>query len=82
MVGEGLDEEDMITQLLDVEKHPCRPAYQVASDMPLNLYSARYEGVEWRCDKTSAEFSLRSTQKLWTEFVVKAASGQGGTQRA
>jgi len=73
MVGEGLEEGAVITELLDVEKHPCRPAYGMASDLPLNLYSARYDGVIWRSDPTSTEYVLRSTQKLWTHHAVKAA---------
>ena len=73
MIGEGLEEGAVITELLDVEKHPCRPAYGMASDLPLNLYSARYDGVIWQCDPTSTEFILRSTQKLWTHHAVKAA---------
>eukprot|EP00092_Neocalanus_flemingeri_P013403 GFUD01014448.1.p1 GENE.GFUD01014448.1~~GFUD01014448.1.p1 ORF type:complete len:455 (+),score=149.97 GFUD01014448.1:106-1470(+) len=72
MVGEGLEEEDVITQLLDVEKHPCRPAYQMASDLPLNLFSARYEGVVWQSEQVSMEFILKSMQKLWTQNAVKA----------
>jgi len=73
MVGEGLEEESVIPELLDVEKHPCRPAYGMASDIPLNLDSAHYDGIEWKCDPASTELVLRTTQKLWTHHAVKAA---------
>ena len=35
MVGEGLEGEEVVTELLDVERNPCRPAYQMASDLAL-----------------------------------------------
>jgi len=73
MIGEGLEDGAVIPELLDVEKHPCRPAYGMSSDLPLNLFSAQYDGVTWRCDPVSNEFVLRSTQKLWTHHAVKAA---------
>jgi len=77
MVGEGLEEEDVIPKLLDVSKHPCRPAYAMASDLPLNLYLAQYEGVEWSSSQASKELVLRSTQKLWTKHGVMAAMIRG-----
>jgi len=73
MVGEGLEEGSVITELLDVEKHPCRPAYGMASDLSLNLHIASYEGIVWRCDPASTELVLRTSQKLWTHHAVKAA---------
>ena len=37
--------------LLDVEKNPQRPAYGMAADYPLNLFSCDYDGVEWNYDQ-------------------------------
>ena len=93
MVGEGREEEGVITQLLDVETHPCRcvppslagptlstsvlewitpfswalshpshscrPAYNMVSDLPLNLYSTQFEGVEWRMSEYAREHVIR-----------------------
>ena len=73
MVGEGLEREEVVTELLDVESNPCRPAYQMASDLALNLDSAVYEGLEWVRDPASTEFVIKSTQRLWAQHALRAA---------
>ena len=73
MVGEGLEREEVVTELLDVERNPCRPAYQMASDLALNLDSAVYEGLEWVRDPASTEFVIKSTQRLWAQHALRAA---------
>ena len=73
MVGEGLEREDVVTELLDIEKNPCRPAYQMASDLALNLDSAEYVGVQWVRDNSSSEFVIKSTQRLWAQHALRAA---------
>merc|ERR1719431_1818169 len=45
----------------------------MASDLPLNLHRASYEGVSWRCSPVSTELVLTTSQKLWTHHAVKAA---------
>jgi len=72
MIGEGLEDPNVITELLDINKHPCRPAYGMASDLPLNLFSAHYDGIKWECNPVSTEFCIKSIQKLWTHHSVKA----------
>ena len=73
MVGEGLEREDVVAELLDVERNPCRPAYQMASDLALNLDSAEYEGLQWVEDNSSTEFVIKSTQRLWAQHALRAA---------
>ena len=77
MVGEGLESEEVVTTLLDVESNPCRPAYQMASDLALNLHSAEYEKIRWVRDDSSTEFVIKSTQKLWAEHAIRAAMVRG-----
>ena len=77
MVGEGLEDAEVITELLDVERNPCRPAYQMAADLPLNLDCAEYIGLDWRVEPHSSEFTLRSLQRLWSEQAVRAAMIRG-----
>ncbi|OAX77645.1 tRNA pseudouridine(38-40) synthase [Emergomyces africanus] len=38
LVGQGLEPPSIIPELLDVEKNPCRPTYEIASDAPLVLW--------------------------------------------
>jgi tRNA pseudouridine38/39 synthase len=38
MVGRGQERPEIVQQLLDVEKEPCKPQYNMASEEPLLLY--------------------------------------------
>jgi tRNA pseudouridine38/39 synthase len=38
LVGQGLESPSVVLDLLDVEKSPCRPKYEMASDTPLVLW--------------------------------------------
>ena len=78
MVGEALEEENVIDQLLDIDTNPCRPAYQMASDLPLNLYKTEYDNIAWRHE--SMELTMKTTQKLWTEHALRAAIIRGKLQ--
>jgi len=77
MIGEGLEEDDVIDQLFDIDSNPCRPAYQMASDLPLNLYKTEYDNVNWHHDPASMDLVMKSTQKLWAEHSLKAAMIRG-----
>jgi len=80
MIGEGLEEADVIDQLLDIETNPCRPAYSMASDLPLNLYRTEYTGLDWHRGAgtpVNSELTIKTLQKLWTEHAVKAAIIRG-----
>lgn len=56
LVGQGLEAPEIVTQLLDVEKMPRRPAYDLASDAPLVLWDtifpdestgSREDALDW-----------------------------------
>jgi tRNA pseudouridine38/39 synthase len=39
LVGQGLEPPSIVKELLDAEKNPCRPLYEMASDTPLVLWN-------------------------------------------
>ncbi|EDN09646.1 conserved hypothetical protein [Histoplasma mississippiense (nom. inval.)] len=56
LVGQGLEAPSIIPELLDVEKHPRRPTYEIASDTPLVLWDcifpdessgSREDAMDW-----------------------------------
>ncbi|KFY14904.1 hypothetical protein V492_02333 [Pseudogymnoascus sp. VKM F-4246] len=56
LVGQGLEKPTIIKELLDVEKSPSRPAYEMAQDSPLVLWdcvfpheddASREDAIEW-----------------------------------
>jgi tRNA pseudouridine38/39 synthase len=48
LVGQGLEEPSIIDELLDVEKNPGKPLYEMADDKPLVLWDCIYPGREAR----------------------------------
>ncbi|XP_042873820.1 tRNA pseudouridine(38/39) synthase-like isoform X2 [Penaeus japonicus] len=71
LVGEKKEEPGIVKELLDVEKHPRKPQYCLASDVPLNLYETSFEGVEWKCDIESLRYVILQLQGLWAHHSVK-----------
>eukprot|EP01112_Ceratiomyxa_fruticulosa_P005999 TRINITY_DN1679_c0_g1_i3.p1 TRINITY_DN1679_c0_g1~~TRINITY_DN1679_c0_g1_i3.p1 ORF type:complete len:490 (-),score=101.08 TRINITY_DN1679_c0_g1_i3:265-1734(-) len=52
LVGRRLETPDIIDYLLDVEKNPQKPRYDMASELPLVLYDCGFEGLNWRYELT------------------------------
>lgn len=47
LVGQGLEEPSVVTDLLDVNRAPQKPLYDMASDLPLILYDCKFPQMEW-----------------------------------
>ena len=47
LIGNGLEETQLVTQLLDVEKIPRRPGYKPAQPDGLVLTGCQFEGLQW-----------------------------------
>jgi tRNA pseudouridine38/39 synthase len=71
LVAQGKEEPDVISRLLDVDACPGKPQYSMAWEVPLCLFSCRYEGVEWRTDEASFKFVFRDLQRHWMEHSVR-----------
>ena len=64
LVGEGKESPEIVTDLLDLEKTPRRPNYEMASDAPLLLYRIHYDSVpDWGADPEAAA----AIADLWEE---------------
>lgn len=53
LVGQGFEKPEVIQTLLDVEKTPRRPAYEMAADIPLVLFDCGFPEMEWKSFKTT-----------------------------
>ncbi|CCD23255.1 pseudouridine synthase DEG1 NDAI_0B02200 [Naumovozyma dairenensis CBS 421] len=47
LVGQGLEEVSLIEDMLDIEKTPQKPIYDMADDLPLLLYDCKFPEMEW-----------------------------------
>ncbi|XP_022824178.1 tRNA pseudouridine(38/39) synthase-like [Spodoptera litura] len=74
LVGQGKETPGVIRELLDVEKNPRKPQYNMALDLPLNLFHCSYditEGQSWRCSKQGLAEVLGHLQSEWTMHSIK-----------
>ncbi|CAK9313472.1 unnamed protein product [Citrullus colocynthis] len=55
MVGQGLEDPDVVDILLDPLRTPRKPQYVMASESPLVLHSCEFEGVKFRCSSDAGE---------------------------
>lgn len=46
IIGQGLEKPSLVTELLDMEKNPTRPKYEMASDAPLVLWDCIFPHAE------------------------------------
>lgn len=85
VIGEGLEQPEVVKELLDVEKNPRKPQYSLAKDYPLNLFKVEYrdhseegeegewikEDLKWRYSDVPVEV-VGDLQRIWTRYAVKA----------
>lgn len=73
LVGQKLEEPEVILDLLDPEKTPRKPIYEMASDIPLVLYDCEFPEMEWKSFKYAD--SLRRLEdrlfSLWHSYWMK-----------
>ena len=73
MVGEGQEHPDIITQLLDIERTPAKPQYQMAPELPLVLHQCGFDNMEI-CYQPQVLWALTEHyERLWERHVVAAA---------
>ena len=66
LVGQKLEEPEIVRDLLDMEKYPTKPEYEMAHDVPLVLYDTVFDGLEWRYPEESS----RSRQKILQDLFA------------
>lgn len=47
LVGQKLENTDIVSKLLDVKTNPKRPVYEIAWGVPLELYDCEFPEMEW-----------------------------------
>ena len=75
LIGHGQEKPGIISELLDVERHPCKPQYTMAAEFPLILFDCAYDNddIEWQHDADSDSDVVRSMQAAWAQHSVRAA---------
>jgi tRNA pseudouridine38/39 synthase len=55
LIGKGLEEPFIITDLLDTNKYPMKPSYEMASEIPLILWECEFLNKDIQWSRTSEE---------------------------
>jgi tRNA pseudouridine38/39 synthase len=74
MVGEGLESQGVVRELLDVEKVTCKPQFRMAEPEPLLLYECSYDALEGRWIRPEGVLRAfdREVDREVRELVTKA----------
>ena len=72
MIGQNLENTEVIDWMLDVKQCPRRPQYNMASETPLVLYDCVYEKLSWQHKPGILDGLLKDFQAQWTTHAVKA----------
>ena len=73
LVGQRYEEPEVVLDLLNVVKTPRRPAYEMASDIPLVLYDCGFPDMEWKSFKTAPSVQRLEDRlfNLWHDHWMK-----------
>ncbi|XP_013175986.1 PREDICTED: tRNA pseudouridine(38/39) synthase [Papilio xuthus] len=74
LIGNGKEEPDIMSKLLDVENNPRKPQYNMALDLPLNLFHCSYDlenSNEWIYDFDELKSVITILQSDWTLHSIK-----------
>ncbi|XP_076280720.1 tRNA pseudouridine(38/39) synthase [Lasioglossum baleicum] len=72
LVGQGKEQPEIILELLDIVNCPRKPQYNLAHELPLNLWYCEYEANEWYNDKEELMNTVKTLQKDWTMNTIKS----------
>ena len=72
LVGQKKEAPSIIDDLLNIEKYPCKPQYNMGSEIPLVLFDCQYEGVKWIFEPIELEKLIRQMQESWVREQTQA----------
>ena len=75
LVGQALEEPEVVLHLLDIERTPRRPVYDMADDIPLLLYDCKFPQMKWQepaVDDYKAIKFTTATEALTLHYELKA----------
>ncbi|CCG83933.1 protein of unknown function [Taphrina deformans PYCC 5710] len=75
LVGQGLEEPEVVRELLDISKTPTKPIYEMADDWPLTLYDCDFgDQVNWKHSVQSQRIFERTFATLHEARIKDAIS--------
>ena len=78
LVGQGLEVPSLVDELLDVDKNPCKPHYEMADDAPLVLWDCIFPQEERGSRDDALEWVYVGDYVGNEEGIVRAGGSKGG----
>ena len=73
LVGKGLEEPEVVQELLDVQKHPGKPSYPLADEKPLVLHDCAYPNLQFGYTVRNLWMVACHQEQRWEDLVLAAA---------
>jgi tRNA pseudouridine38/39 synthase len=73
LIGRGLEEPSIVSELLDVGKHPGKPSYPLADERPLVLHDCQYSNLSFGYSVSNLWNIVCQHEMQWEDFVLAAA---------
>jgi tRNA pseudouridine38/39 synthase len=80
MIGNGLESPDIISELLDVKKHPGKPSYSLADEKPLVLHDCVYPNLHFGYSVQNLWTVSCQLEKQWEELTLAATRIRSGIE--
>lgn len=80
LIGQGLESPDLVSELLDVQKNPQKPTYEMAEDAPLVLWDCIFPGQGKDPRKDDLEWLYVGDSTGFESSVAQAAAGKGDSK--
>jgi tRNA pseudouridine38/39 synthase len=74
LVGQKLESAEIIKDLINVEKYPQKPVFDMAADFPLVLYDCKFPEMEWMSPQPTAKHNRTTTTVYsnWLETKIRS----------
>ena len=77
LIGQGLESPDLVSELLDVQKNPQKPMYEMAEDAPLVLWDCIFPGQGKAPRKDDLEWLYVGDSTGFENSVAHPVAGKG-----
>ncbi|XP_018025849.1 tRNA pseudouridine(38/39) synthase isoform X2 [Hyalella azteca] len=72
LVGLGKEEASIVTELLNIQKNPRKPQYQLASEVPLCLFYTQFPDVQWQFSAAALRGVQAHFQRCWAQHSIRS----------
>ena len=80
MIGNGFESPSIITELLDVKKHPGKPSYALADEEPLVLHDCAYPNLHFGYSVQNLWTVSCQLEKQWEDLTLAATRIRSGIE--